>query len=184
MGQDGGGQYPGWQQGQGGPQRHLPPWPPQGQQPPPADPDTLRVRRQAPAPPPPVPQARKPRRKLSWKAWGCLTVLAVLAALVIIIIVAVVNGSRATFTAREDGITVVNPAAVDVTLKVTNTGTSPATPSCTVNASDSSGAYTGINEGTLSGPVQPGQTVTTVMEITITHQGAQYVTQATVSCVG
>jgi hypothetical protein len=79
---------------------------------------------------------------------------------------------------------VINPAAVDVTLKVTNTGSSPATPMCTVDATDSSGAYSGVNAGSLSSAVQPGQTTTTVMEVTITNQGAQYVTSATVSCSG
>lgn len=95
-----------------------------------------------------------------------------------------VYGGSDPFTATASDIMVVNPAAVDVTLKITNTGSSAATPTCTVEASDSSGAYSGVNAGSLGSPVQPGQTVTSVMEVTITNQGAQYVTSATVSCSG
>jgi hypothetical protein len=77
---------------------------------------------------------------------------------------------------------VVNPADLNVYFTVTNTGKSAGSPQRTVNASDQSGAYSGINEGTLPQPVQPGQTEKAVMPVTITSQGAKYVSNVTVTC--
>ena len=93
-----------------------------------------------------------------------------------------VYSSSGSFTAKVTGTTVINPATLAVTIQVTNTGTSAATPMCTVDATAPARAYTGVNAGSLSAPVQPGQTMTTVMDVVITGQGARYVTQATVSC--
>jgi hypothetical protein len=116
---------------------------------------------------------------------GCLVLVG---AAVVIAVVAVVlthhSGPSASFRARVAGYTAIDPADLAVTIKITNTGGAAGTPDCTVQAADPSGADSGINEGTLSSPVRPGRTVTTVMNLTITHQGARYVDQATVSCTG
>lgn len=153
---------------------------PAQQVPVPASPAPRQAPKAAAAPKAPAPGAK---RKPNARAWGCLGFALAVVGLIAWFLVSVF-GATDPFTAKTDGIMVVNPAAVDVTLKITNTSSSPATPTCTVDASDSSGAYSGVNEGSLSEPVQPGQTMTSVMEVTITHQGAQYVTSATVSCSG
>jgi hypothetical protein len=99
-------------------------------------------------------------------------------------LVSVYGGSSGSFKARVAGTNVVNPATLAVTIQVTNTGSSAAAPDCTVDASDASGTYSGANEGTFSSAIAPGQTSTSVMEVTITGQGARYVTSATVTCSG
>lgn len=77
---------------------------------------------------------------------------------------------------------VVNPADLAVYFTVKNTGGSAGSPQCTVNASDPSGAYSGFDSGILASPVQPGQTEKNEMDVTITSQGAKYVTSVTVKC--
>ena len=84
------------------------------------------------------------------------------------------------FKATVAGYTVVNPA-LSVAFHITNTGSSAAIPTCTVDASDESGAYSGVNEGSLSDPVAAGATATTDMNVTVSNQGAQYITSVTVS---
>lgn len=78
--------------------------------------------------------------------------------------------------------TVVNPASVSVAFHITNTGNAPGHPTCTVDAEDPSYSYQGFDEGQLNSLVKPGQTITTTMLVTITHQGARYVTKASVNC--
>ncbi len=90
--------------------------------------------------------------------------------------------SSASYKAKVTAYNEINPADLDVTVKVTNTGSKAGAPYCTVSAQDGSGAYHGFNAGTLSSSVAPGTTETFVLPITITSQGAQYVTQATASC--
>lgn len=84
--------------------------------------------------------------------------------------------------ARVQDYAVINPADLAVTVRVTNTGGTAGTPDCTVQASDPSGAYTGIDAATLSSPVKAGAFAVYVDNVTITSQGAQYVTQVSVSC--
>lgn len=154
--------------------RYEPPWP---QQP---------ARLQAPAPKPKPKPGKKPspKKQQNTRA-GCILLLAVAAVIAIVVVVLTSrSGPSASFRARVADYTVIDPADLAVTIKVTNTGKAAGTPDCTVQASDPSGADSGINEGTMSSAVRPGQTVTTVMQVTITHQGAQYVDQATVSCTG
>ena len=134
----------------------------------------------APAPPraptaPPV-NARRRRPLL-----GCLALVVLAGVAVIIIAVATSGGSGGSFKTAVS-YTVNNPADLAVAVHDTNTGKTAATPTCTVSASDPSGAYTGFDEGTLDNPVPAGQTVTYVDNVTITGQGAQYVTSVTVSC--
>jgi hypothetical protein len=145
-----------------------------------------------PLPPPgwqqPPPRYQPPPRKRRKARWPrVLLALAVTAVAIIVIGTVIgavfhVGSGGTTYRAVVEHTAVINPADLAVTIQVTNTGRNAGSPDCTVQASDASDAYTGINEGTLSGKVQPGQTVTSVMNLIITHQGAQYVTSATVSC--
>lgn len=132
----------------------------------------------APTPPQAAPRQRKRRPLL-----GCLGFIVTAAVIGIIIAIATSGGGGPSpWKAAVGDTAVINPADLAVTVHVTNTGKTAATPTCTVRASDPSGAYTGFDEGTLANPVQPGQTVTYVDNVTISGQGAQYVTSATVSC--
>lgn len=177
-----------WQPPQYDPRaQQYPPQPPPWEQPgygqplyqPPA---AAYARVQPPSPPQSAPPAQKPGSK-SRPLRGCLTLVAVAGVVVVIIVVATgAGGSGASWKATVGGTAVINPADLAVTVHVTNTGKTAGTPTCKVQANDPSYAYTGFDEGTLTNPVQPGQTVTYVDNVTITGQGAQYVTQATVSC--
>ena len=92
-------------------------------------------------------------------------------------------GSGTTYTAKVDNYAVVNPADLSVVIEVTNTGSKPGTPSCTIDAQDPSFAYSGVDVATLANPVAPGATTHFADNVTITQQGAQYVTQVTVKCM-
>lgn len=116
---------------------------------------------------------------------GCLTLIVIAAAIATGISIAVSGGGGPSpYKAVVGDMTVINPADLAVTVHVTNTGKTAGTPTCTVSASDPSGTYTGFDVGTLTSPVAAGQTTTYVDNVTITHQGAAYVTSATVSCQG
>lgn len=92
------------------------------------------------------------------------------------------SGKSTSYTATSPDHTVINPADLAVTVRVTNTGKAAGTPQCTVDASDPSGTYTGVDVATLKGKVAAGQTTTFVDNLTITKQGAQYVTDVKVTC--
>ncbi len=88
----------------------------------------------------------------------------------------------AKYTAHVQDQLVINPADLAVTIRVTNSGKAAGTPECTVQASDPGGAYTGTDVGTLNSPIKAGAFAVYVDNVTITGQGAGYVTQVSVSC--
>ena len=77
---------------------------------------------------------------------------------------------------------VINPADLAVFVDVTNTGTQATTPTCTINAHDPSGTYTGTDTLTALKPLPPGQSAVYRDDVTITSQGAANVTTVTVTC--
>jgi hypothetical protein len=77
---------------------------------------------------------------------------------------------------------VVNPADLHIDAVVKNTGGTAATPDCDVHAADNSGAYSGTDVVTDSSSLNPGETWDFSDDLTITNQGANYVTQITVNC--
>lgn len=91
-------------------------------------------------------------------------------------------GSRTTYFVKVEGYKVANPAELDVTVQVTNTGPTAGTPQCAIRASDASEAYGGVDVVTLQKPVPAGATKVFVDDVTITNQGAQYVTLVLVNC--
>lgn len=136
-----------------------------------------------PGPQPQQPRAAAPAAKRKPSALrGCLTLIGIAAVLGIVIALVTSGGNGASFKAKVGSFTVINPADLAVAVHVTNTGKKAATPTCTIQASDPSGAYTGFDEATLDNPVPAGQTVTYVDNVTISSQGASYVTSVTVSC--
>jgi len=181
------GRHSGPPQDQGGQQPHRPSEPHFTQSmPPPAGYERAPGLPQQPRGLTPQPQQAPPKAKPKGNTRaGCILLLGI-AVVIAVVVVVLTNhsGPSASFRAGVADYTVIDPADLAVTIKVTNTGGAAGTPDCTVQASDPSGADSGINEGTLSSPVRPGQTVTTVMNLTITHQSAQYVSQASVTCTG
>lgn len=91
-------------------------------------------------------------------------------------------GGGTTYKAKSIGHAVINPADLSVAVQVTNTGSSPGTPECQITAEDPDYAYTGFDDVTLKGTLQPGQTTHFADSFVITHQGAQYVTEVDVKC--
>lgn len=77
---------------------------------------------------------------------------------------------------------VIDAAHLDLTVRVTNTGSAAGTPTCLVSANDPSFSNTGSDDGELNGSIQPGATATFVMELVITNQGAASVTHAKATC--
>lgn len=134
----------------------------------------------APYPPREAWQQRAPRRHRGLRI-ACLAVIGT-AVIIVAVTVLASGGGGTTWKATVADYTVINPADLAVTVHVANTGTRAGTPTCKINAQDPSGAYSGFDEGTLTSPVRPGATATYVDNVTITSQGAQYVTQVTVSC--
>jgi hypothetical protein len=140
---------------------------------------------QQPLPPRSAPRAKAPapKKEMSRKArLGCLTAFLAAAGIIVLVFILMSGGPSASYRARVTGWTVVDPADISVSFRVTNTGKAAGAPDCTVQASSPTGSYSGINEGTLSGQIAPGSSAVTAMPVTITGQGARYVTQVTVSC--
>jgi hypothetical protein len=77
---------------------------------------------------------------------------------------------------------VLNPASLRVWITVRNTGTAAGTPSCTVSVRDSSYTYSGWDVWSYRKPIQPRHMTYGSGPITVTNQGAAYVTQAKVKC--
>lgn len=88
----------------------------------------------------------------------------------------------ATVWANDGSAQVVNPADLRLYGEVKNTGGKSGTPSCTIQAHDDSYSYHGTDIVTRTSPLNPGGVWDWKDDITITSQGAQYVTQIEVSC--
>lgn len=92
------------------------------------------------------------------------------------------GGSGTTYQATVTSYSAVNPADLDVAVEVTNTGSKAGTPTCTIKASDASGAYNGFDQAKMNGPLAAGASSDYSSDVTITSQGASYVTDVTATC--
>ncbi|GIH69410.1 hypothetical protein [Sphaerimonospora thailandensis] len=79
-------------------------------------------------------------------------------------------------------VTVVNPSDLRVTFTVTNTGSQTGTPTCTLNATDPSGHYSGWDSAALKKPLQPGKSRSGQIDLAIDSDGARHVTELTIDC--
>jgi hypothetical protein len=88
--------------------------------------------------------------------------------------------TAAAYTAvfQPGGLEVIDPAEITVYITVTNTGGASGTPNCTINLSSPGGAYTGFDAVIPDNPIPAGGQESYKDTITVTNQGAQYVTQA------
>ncbi len=76
----------------------------------------------------------------------------------------------------------VNPATLSVVFKVTNDGTKPVKPSCTIRMQDSSGTYKGYDIFDIIDPIEGSQTKQVIVQLTITNEGAEYADQFSGEC--
>ena len=77
---------------------------------------------------------------------------------------------------------VINPATAGVRFSVTNDGTKPVSPTCTVRMRDASLTYTGWTLVEFTQPILPGQSLQAVVNITIKNEGAYYANNFSGEC--
>jgi hypothetical protein len=78
---------------------------------------------------------------------------------------------------------VVNPATLSVVFNVTNDGTQPINPSCTIRMQDSSGNYKGFDVFEITDAIAASQTRQIIVQLTITKEGADYADQFSGECI-
>lgn len=76
----------------------------------------------------------------------------------------------------------VNPATLSVVFNVTNDGTQPIKPSCTIRMQDSSGTYKGYDIFDITDSIAGSQTKQIIVQLTITNEGADYADQFSGEC--
>jgi hypothetical protein len=76
----------------------------------------------------------------------------------------------------------INPASGVVTFTITNNGDAPGKPDCKVAVQDSSGTYRGYDYPIFDQDVAPGESVKGNMTLTVTKEGAAYVSTGSVTC--
>lgn len=131
-----------------------------------------------PAPATPTAKPKPARRQIRW---GRVAVALAIVAAATWVSVSLFNGTP-SFSATASSFLALSPTDVAVTLKVTNTGSASATPTCVVQVHDPTFQYQGIGSGQLDAPVAPGSTVTTAMNVRISSGAAALITAATVKC--
>lgn len=96
------------------------------------------------------------------------------------------TAGSASYTAsfQPDGLMVIDPADIRYFITVENTGDASGTPTCTINLSSPGGGYTGFDGITPTNPIKAGGTESYADTISVTGQGASYITLAasTVTC--
>ena len=76
----------------------------------------------------------------------------------------------------------VNPATLSVVFNVTNDGTQPIKPSCTIRMQDTSGTYKGYDIFEITDAIAASQTKQIIVQLTITKEGADYADQFSGEC--
>jgi hypothetical protein len=77
---------------------------------------------------------------------------------------------------------VINPATISFRYRVTNDGTQPVTPDCTVSFQDPSGTYRGYDIFTPVEPIPAGVSQFYIGQLTITKEGAEFATEYEAEC--
>ncbi|HKR81373.1 MAG TPA: DUF4307 domain-containing protein [Candidatus Saccharimonadales bacterium] len=102
--------------------------------------------------------------------------------LLVVIIISTSGGAKASYQVTDIKPAFVDDQTVSVSFRVKNIGNADGTPYCQVNAHDPSSDYYGGNSGKMDSSIKAGDSTSTTMAVTITKQGAQYVTTADVRC--
>lgn len=85
------------------------------------------------------------------------------------------------FESKISGNKAIDPSTLSVEISVTNKGATPKKPSCAINVENASGDYSGYD--VLNGEqIDAGDTKTFVKNISISKEGAPYITSGHVSC--
>lgn len=90
--------------------------------------------------------------------------------------------TNASFTGKIISSKVINPATVNVSFEITNNGTDPDVPNCKVSVQDSSGTYRGYDFPIFNYPLEPKSSISGNINLTVTKEGAFFVTQGEVTC--
>lgn len=89
---------------------------------------------------------------------------------------------KASYTASIDQQDEIDPATLGVALNIKNTGSKAGTPSCEVTAQSADGTHSGVRTFYTTNPINPGDTYNPYVQVTITGQGADTVTDVKVDC--
>lgn len=89
---------------------------------------------------------------------------------------------EAVFTTEVVSYDPVDPATLNVIVKITNSGEAAKVPSCEIAGSNANGSYKGFDLFELTDPIEPGGSYTFNGNITITNEGSFYVTEVTADC--
>lgn len=76
----------------------------------------------------------------------------------------------------------LNPATVKMFFRVENIGKASGTPKCTLDVRDPGYNYTGFTFINAKDPIKPGKYANFTATITVTNEGATYVTRGTAKC--
>jgi Fe2+ transport system protein B len=87
-----------------------------------------------------------------------------------------------SFTGQVLSDTVIDPATANVQFSITNDGTTAGIPNCSVEVHNTGYSYTGFDSPIIPTPIAPGATLKGNMNITVTGQGASFITAGTVTC--
>lgn len=111
-------------------------------------------------------------------------VLMVFGLAILLIGIALISGSshKSIFSGKVYGVKVVDPATVNVQFTFTNTGTVAAPPNCSIHVQNAGGSYVGFDSPVMTSPVSPGASISGNINLTITGNGAQYISQGNVTC--
>jgi len=90
--------------------------------------------------------------------------------------------AEAKYTAKIVDSRVVNPATWQFDAQVKNTGTAEGKPKCTVRAHDESNTYKGFDFFEKETPLQPEKIWYWSGNLTITKEGATFVTETSINC--
>jgi ABC-type glycerol-3-phosphate transport system substrate-binding protein len=90
--------------------------------------------------------------------------------------------SKTSFTGTANTFRVVNPASVNVNFTITNEGSTAGIPNCKVKVQDESLTYSGYDYPIITTPIAPGETLSGNINLTITNEGANYITSGGVTC--
>ena len=82
----------------------------------------------------------------------------------------------------QGSVEVINPADLRVFVRAVNNSTVSGTPSCTIEAEDAGYNYHGVDVVTRTSALDPGGIWNFDDDLTITSQGAQYVTKVSINC--
>lgn len=91
-------------------------------------------------------------------------------------------GASASYSAKVLSYQPLDPAHLDVTVQVTNTGSSAGSPDCLIQGISNENGDNGTTDVTMQGTLPPGQSTKFATSFVITSQGAADVDNVTASC--